>query len=75
MPYVPASVPRLVSWMKRNAAFLVSIEKVAEAMPEFYNAVVFDAGIEKRRRTSRYNQFDSEIADLLKGQKVSGLVI
>lgn len=75
VPYVPSSVPRLVSWMKRNAAFLVSIEKIAEVMPEFYNQVVFDVGVERRRRTSRYKQFDNEITVLLNDQKVSGLVI
>lgn len=61
VPYVEASVPRLVTWMKRNAAFVYNISLMQQRFPEFFSGLL-DVGELKRQSSGRYVQFDEQFS-------------
>lgn len=59
--YVSSEVQRLLIWLKRNSAFLASIDKVRNLLEDEYTSIV-QVGNEKRQGIGKYNRFDKEIA-------------
>lgn len=61
VPYIPADVPRVLRWMKRNAAFVAALDMLSQEFPDFYNGCI-EVGLCKRESDrARYRRFDQEL--------------